>query len=68
MVYGNSHRSLIGAKPLHISFDNVDGFIKVYDGTRHLLYFGPEKFDAIYNKIRYLIDQKRGIYYIRYFS
>ena len=56
MVYGNSHRSLIGAKPLHIRFDKVDWFIKVYDGTRYLLYFGPKKFDAIYNKIRYIID------------
>ena len=51
-----SCKPFMGAKPLHIRFDKVDGFIKVYDGTRYLLYFGPEKFDAIYNKIRYLID------------
>ena len=25
---------LPGAKPFNISFDKVDGFIKVYDGTR----------------------------------
>ena len=28
-------------------FYNVDGFIKVYDGTRYLVLFDPEKHDAI---------------------
>ena len=32
----------MGAKPLRITFDNVDGFIKIYDGTRSLVLFGPE--------------------------
>ena len=42
-------------------FDKVDGFITVYDGTRYLVLFGPEKNDAICNRIRYLISQKSGI-------
>ena len=45
---------LIGAKPLHIRFDEVDGFIRVSDRTRYLVLFGPEKYDAIYNRIRHL--------------
>ena len=35
--------SLTGAKPLHIMFDKVDGFIDIYDGMRYLALFGPEK-------------------------
>ena len=54
---------MIGAKPLRICirFDKVDGFIKVYDGTRYLVLFGPEKYEAIYNRIRYFISQKNSI-------
>ena len=55
------HTTLIGAKPLHIRFDKIDGFIRVYDGNRYLVLFGLEKYDAIYNRIRYLINQKSGI-------
>ena len=45
-------------------FDKVEGFIRVYDGARYLILFGPEKYDAIYNRIRYLISQKKGITYV----
>ena len=41
----------MGAKPLRIRFNKIDGFIKIYNGTR----FGPERYDAIYDRIRYLI-------------
>ena len=45
-------------------FNKVDGFITVYDGTRYLVLFSPEKCDAIYSRIRYLISQKSGITYV----
>ena len=45
-------------KPLRIRFDKIDRFIRVYDGTRYLVLFGPEKYDAIYNRIRYFISQE----------
>ena len=64
LVYEISYKNLIGGKPLRVRFVKVDGFIKVYDGTRHLVLFGPEKYDAIYNRIRYLISQKSGITYV----
>ena len=51
LTFQISYKALIGAKPLHIRFDKVDGLIRVYDGTRHLVLFGPEKYDAIYNRI-----------------
>ena len=61
MIYDISYKILIGAKPLPIRFDKVDGFIRVYDGNRYLVLFDPEKYDAIYNRIRYLIGVKSGI-------
>ena len=45
-----------GIKPLLIKFNKIDGFLRVYDGTRYLVLFGPEKYDTVYNKIRYLIS------------
>ena len=56
--------TLIGPEPLHIKFDNIDRFIRAYHGTKYLVLFGPKKYDAIYNRIRYLISQKSGIIYI----
>ena len=64
LVYHISYKTLIGAKPLRISFSKVDGFIRVFDGTRYLILFGPEKYYAIYNRIRYLISQKSDITYV----
>ena len=55
---------MIGTKPLHIRFDKVDRFIRVYNGTRYLILFGTEKYDVIYDKIRYLISQQSGIAFV----
>ena len=57
---------MIGAKPLRIRFDKVDGFIRVYDGIRYLVLFDPEKYDVTCSKIRYPIGIKSGIIYIIY--
>ena len=54
----------MGTKPLRVRFQKVDGFIKVFDGTRHLVLFGTERYDAIDDRIRHLISQKSGITYI----
>ena len=54
---------MIGAEPLCIRFNKIDGFVRVYDGTRYLVLFGVEKYDFIYNKIRYLIGEKIPITY-----
>lgn len=57
LIYGISFKTigaLIGAKLLLIFFDKVDIFFKVFDETRQLVLFVPGKYDAIYNKIRYL--------------
>ena len=48
MIYDISYKIFIGAKPLCIIFNKVDGFVKVYDETGYLAWFGPEKYDSIY--------------------
>ena len=55
---------IYGCKPLRVRFDKVDELIKIYDGTRCLVLFGPGKYDVIFNKSRHLISEKR--YYIKY--
>ena len=36
-------------------FHKIDGFIRVYDESRYIVLFALEEYDAIYNRIRYLI-------------
>ena len=64
MVYSISLENLIAAKPLRIRFNKVERFIWVYDGTRYFVLLGSKKYDAIYNRIRYLKSQKSGITYV----
>ena len=50
LIYQILYTNLIDAKPLRIRFNKVygyNGFIRVYDGTRYLVLFGPEKYDGI---------------------
>ena len=54
------YKTLIGAKPLLIMFNALYGFIS--DWTEYLVLFGLERYDAIYDKIRYLVGLKNGIY------
>ena len=60
LVYNNSYKSLNDSKPLRIKFDKIDGFNRVYGGTRYLVLFGSEKYDSIYNRITCLISVKGG--------
>ena len=45
----------MSAKPLRIRLNKVAGFIKIYNGTRYSVLFGLERYNAIYDRIRYLI-------------
>ena len=62
LIYDISYKTLMGAKPLRIRFNKLEGFIKIYDETRYFVLFGLEKYDAIYDKIRYLISEKKWYY------
>ena len=63
MIYDISYKTLFDSKPLHNRFNNIDGFVRIYDGTRYLALFGSEKY-VIYNRIGYLISLKSVITYI----
>ena len=64
MINDFSYKALIGSKPLRIRFNKIDGILRIYDWSRYLILFGNKKYDAIYNKIRYLISIKSGITYV----
>ena len=49
---------------MRIRLNTVNGFIRVYDGTKYLVLFGAEEDDLIYSRIRYLIGIKDGITYV----
>ena len=51
----------MSSKPLRIRFYKIVGFIKIYDRIRYLAIFDYEQYDAIYNRINYLISAKSGI-------
>ena len=59
-----SYKTFIGSKHLHIRFNKIDGFIRVFDGNRYLVLFGGEKYDFICNRIRYLIGVKSDTKYV----
>ena len=45
-------------------FVKEDGFIRDYDRTKYLLLFDLEKYNAIYDRIRYLTRLKSSITYV----
>ena len=64
LLYDNIYKTFIGRKPLRIRFDKIDGFIKIYNGTKYIVLFGSEKRNASYNRIKYIIQLKSSITYI----
>ena len=55
---------MIDPKALRMRFYKMDGFIRIDDGTNYLALFDSEKYDAIYNRMRYIISLKSDITYI----
>ena len=51
LIYDILHKTLIDSKPLWIMFDEIDGIIRIYDGTRYLTLFGTKIYDTIYDRI-----------------
>ena len=58
------YKTLVGSKPLRIMFYKMDGFVRDYNETKYLVLFGSEKYDAIFNRIRYLVTLKCSISYV----
>ena len=64
LIYDISYKTLLGSKLLRVRFNKIDGFLRIYDGTRYLTLFAAETYDVIYDKIRHIISLKSGITYI----
>ena len=68
LIDGKSHGNIliygICVYALRMKFNKIDGYIRTCDGTRYLTFFGTEKYDTIFDRIRYLISLKRDITYI----
>ena len=64
MNYDVLYKILIDAKPLHIMFDEVDGFVREYGENKYLVLIGLEKYHAIFHGIRYLIGLNNCILYV----
>ena len=47
----------MGKKALHIQFDKIDGFIKIYGRIRYLVL---SEYNDVYDKIKYLIRENNG--------
>ena len=41
LIYDILYKTFMSAKPLHIRFVEINEFIKIYDGIRYLVLFGP---------------------------
>ena len=63
-IYDISYKTLIGPKPLWVKVIKIDGFIRIFDGNKNSKLFVSEICDAIYNRIRYLLNLKKSITYI----
>ena len=49
-------------------FNKIDGFIIAYDLTKYLILPRPEKYDTVFNKIRYPIALKSSGPYVDSFN
>ena len=61
LIYDISYKSFMGSIALRIRFDEIDGFIKIYDRVRYLVFFGRRWYDEICDGMKYLISVKSGI-------
>ena len=51
LIYDVSCKTLIGLKPLQIRFDEIDGIIRIYDGTIYLTLFRTKKLMLFMTKL-----------------
>ena len=59
LIYDISHKVFMGSILLHIRFDKIDGFIKIYDGIRYLVLLDHSWFDQVFNGIKYPTSEKK---------
>ena len=62
MIYDILCKNSTGTKPLRISVDNMDAFIKIHQKFRYLVLFDYGWFDKMFDKIKHLISEKEWYY------
>ena len=61
LIYDISYKTFMGRKSLRIRFNKINGFIKIYEGIRYLILYNYERYNAIYDKMKYLLSEKSGV-------
>ena len=61
LAYDISYKTSMGAKPLRIRYDEIDGFIKIHSGIRSLVLFNCGWFHKVCDRIKYLISKKNSL-------
>ena len=64
LMYDVLHKTMIGAKPLDIMFDKVNGFITDYDEVKYLILFVLGKYDAFFDRILYKNKTKKSVVFL----
>ena len=64
LIYNVLYKSFVAAKPLRVSFDKIDKYFKIKNGTRYLVLFGPEIYGEIYDWIESILSEESDISYI----
>lgn len=59
------YKTMIGAKPLDIMFDKVNGFITDYDEVKYLISFVLGKYDAFFDRILYKNKTKKSLVFLK---
>ena len=58
LIYDISYKTIfIGSIPLHIRFNKIDDFIKIYDGIRYIVLFSY-LYNEICNRMKCLMKKK----------
>ena len=58
LIYDVAYKTSYGPKPLCISFDKAEKYIRKYDKTKYLrLFLCDEKYGRIFDRIRHCIFQ-----------
>ena len=61
LIYSMSYKTtFMDSTPMRIRFNEIDGFIKIYDGIRYSVFYSC-LYDKICNRIKYLIGENSGI-------
>ena len=60
LIFDVVYKTLIVSRPLRITFNKVNGFVKFYGGSKHLALFVSKKYNNIFNRIGILYDKKEA--------